>query len=117
MREFEPQVGQRVEVPNPDGETFFDQMARGTITSVDRHGFTVMLDTGEESPYHWVVEDGVELIEDGLTLRRVVSYLTAVLEDGCTATDLGPMTDNPDIPIVLTHEGNTCPIHEGGEGE
>jgi hypothetical protein len=64
MREFEPKIGQRVEVPNPDGETFFDQMAPGTITSVDRYGFTVMLDTGEESPYHWVVEDGVELIEE-----------------------------------------------------
>lgn len=84
MKEFEPTVGQRVEVPNPDGETFFDQMAPGTITSVDRHGFTVMLDTGEESPYHWVVEDGVELIEEdcGNPAHADCGPLTHIGEDG-----------------------------------
>lgn len=60
---FEPKVGQRVTVPNPDGEglSLMEQYESGTIIAVDGAYFTVQLDSGDISPYSWVVDDGVTL--------------------------------------------------------
>lgn len=42
----------------------------------------------------------------------VLAYLLAMEEEGCTATDVVALTDNETVPLVLHHDGNTCPIHE-----
>ena len=52
-------VGDRVEIPNPEGATMFDQMADATIVWTDGVYFQVERDDGVPSPYYWVVDDGV----------------------------------------------------------
>lgn len=76
-----PEVGDRVEVPNPDGETMADQMVPGTIVSVDGAYFAVRFDGGETSPINWVPDDGVQLIAKGKTLHPEQRRFLVVYSD------------------------------------
>lgn len=56
-------VGDRVEVPW-DGDTRDTTTRPATVIAVNGAYFTVVFDDGEESPYAWVVDDGVIPIDE-----------------------------------------------------
>lgn len=39
-------------------------------------------------------------------------YLESTFAQGCTATALTAVTNDPDFPAILDHDGATCPLHE-----
>lgn len=49
---------------------------------------------------------------DVVTLRE---YLVGLSDDGCTATHITDVTDDPNFPVILDHRGNECPLHEKEE--
>lgn len=63
--QWTPEVGDVVEVPNPEGETWNTQTRPAVITSVSEAYFNVRYIGGEESGTSWVVDDGVSLVRKG----------------------------------------------------
>jgi hypothetical protein len=73
------EVGDRVSIPNPDGEgkSMIEQTLEATVVSVNGAHFQVELDDGTNLGIDWVVDDGVTLIERKPTPPTIVSILIA----------------------------------------
>lgn len=119
-------IGDRVSFPNPDGETMFDQTIEGTIIETNGVYMTIQTDDGEVSPYAWVVEDGVELVDNREETARKrwqrFDWANAAKDyDGGPVSPL-PMRvpDPPSVEEVnreLEHGHGWVLIYAGDQGE
>lgn len=44
--------------------------------------------------------------------QDVTAYLRLLDDEGCTYTKIERSTDDPDFPVVVSHDGDSCPLHE-----